>query len=188
MGILGSLFRRPSPNLGLNTPDHIYLESADVHVARGEEALHSGDLDKALIEFKYAVIADNEVGRQNPKALSHLKGPVLGPLNIKRTTKGQSLMARALEAQQRGDHSRAVKLATEAMGLCPMAEIPCYGLRGKSYVALSRFQEAVADLTIAIAYAPNVAEFYAARATAHEALADSESARRDREKTCTLLR
>jgi len=189
MGILASLFRRRPINSGLNTPEHIYLQSAQVHVSRGEEALRKGDLEKALLEFKYAVIADNIAGRQNPnpKALSHLKGPVLGPLNIKRTTKGQSLVERAVQAQQQGDHRRVVKLVTEAIDLCPIVAVPGYALRGKSYLALGKFKEAIADLTIALAYAPNLAEAYADRAKAHEALGDNESAGKDQEKARTIL-
>ena len=62
MSLWSKLFGRKPINAGLNRPERIYLESADVHVLRSEEALAQRDLEKALLEFKYAVIADNQAG------------------------------------------------------------------------------------------------------------------------------
>jgi len=188
MSLFSFLFKHRPINAGLNTPERIYLQSADTHASRGEEALASGDLEKALLEFKYSVIADSQACREpNARALVHLKGPVLGPLNIKRTTRGQSLVERSVRAQEKGKHAKAVRMLTQAIDLCPIAAVPAFGLRGKSYRVLGRFKEAICDLTIAVAYAPKLAEAYEERSMAYESLGDRESARRDREKVRSIL-
>ena len=181
MTLLRLLFGRRPINAGLNMPDRIYLQAADVHLARGQKALDCGDHEKALLEFKYAVIASNEAGRSNPTALAHLKGPVLGPLNIRRTTKAQSLLDEGTNAQGRGDHRLAVKLLTEAIDLCPVAAVPSFTLRGKSYLALGKHREAIEDLSIGLAYCPSMAEGYTQRALAYDAIGDKAAASRDRD-------
>jgi len=184
MRFLGlELGRRPI-NGGLNSAERIHLESAEVHVRRGEEAIERSDLETAVLEFKYAVIAEGK----NATALRHLRGSVLGPLNAKRTTRAQSLFERAHKAQSRGNHRHAVSLLTEAIDLCPIAAVPSFAFRGKSNLALGRYEEAAADFSIAISYAPNVAEAYAERAEAYEALGSGQAARQDREKARALMR
>ena len=57
----------------------------------------------------------------------------------------------------------------------------------KANLALGRVQDAIADLSIAIAYCPNLAEAYTERATAYDALGDKKAASADREKAKSVL-
>lgn len=196
MNPFSALFGPRRINAGLDTPDRLYMENSDTHVKRGEDALQRGDLERAVLEFKYAVIANNvgaiasanqeEVMLGPPIALEHLRGPTLGPLNAKRTTKAQALLDDGMTCFQNGRYEKAVRLFTKAINLCPMSACPSFCFRAKCYLELSRYREAIDDLTIALKYAPNNIEAYVDRARAYEALGDTDAAQRDRDKALEL--
>ena len=179
MGIFDKLFGEKKINAGLNTPDKIYLENAEVHFKRGEEALARNDLEKALLEFKYVVIAQP----QHVKALNYLRGERLGPLNVKRTTKAQSLFdegrAGSEKASTPDDYNKAVSLFTEAINLCPIAAVASFGFRGKAFLNLGKHKEAIDDFSIALQYTPKVAAYYFDRGQAYLKLGKKSEAKKD---------
>jgi tetratricopeptide (TPR) repeat protein len=169
-------------NAGLNRPDKIYMEDAETHFKRGEEALARNDLEKALLEFKYAVMARPE----HKGALSYLRGAKLGPLNIKRTTEGQSLFNEGRGSLERGDYKKAITLFNQAINLCPIAAVASFLFRGKAFLKSARYQEAIEDFSIALRYSPRVAEAYFERGQAYLKTGNNEAAKKDFEMAIQL--
>lgn len=184
LGVVSFAFKRRGEkiNAGLNTPEKIYLESAEVHYKRGEEALARNDLDKAILEFKYVIIAQP----QHEKALAHLRGKRLGPLNTKRTTRGVALFDEGEASLKRGDYNRAILLFTNAINVCPVAAVASFGFRGKALLMASKYKEAIDDFSIAVQYTPKVAEYYFNRGHAYLKLGKKSEARKDFKKTLEL--
>jgi len=187
MGIFNWLFKGKRINDGLNTPTKIYLESyglrgAEVHFKRGEEALARNDLEKALLEFKYAVIAHPE----HEGALRYLRGDRLGPLNVKRTTNAQSLFDEGMALLERKEYEKAISCFDKAINLCPIAAVASFFLRGKALLAAGRYQEAIDYLSIGLQYSPKVADGYYDRGQAYLKLGKKSEAKKDSEMAIEL--
>jgi len=187
MGIFGRLFKGKRINDGLNTPTKIYLESyglrgAEVHFKRGEEALARNDLEKALLEFKYAAMAHPE----HEGALRYLRGDRLGPLNVKRTTNAQSLFDEGMALLERKEYKKAISCFDKAINLCPIAAVASFCFRGKAFLAMGRYQEAIDDLSISLQYSPKVAEGYYDRGKAYIKLGKKSEAKKDFEMAIEL--
>jgi len=187
MGTSSWLFKEKKINDGLNTPTKIYLESygtrgAEVHFKRGEEALARNDLEKALLEFKYAMIAYPE----HKGALRYLRGEKLGPLNVKRTTSAQSLFNDGMALLDRKEYKKAISCFDKAINLCPIAAVASFCFRGKAFLATGRYQEAIDDLSISLKYSPNMAEGYFDRGQAYLKLGKKSEAKKDFEMVIEL--
>ena len=167
-------------NAGLNTPNKIYLENSEVHIKRGEEALARNDLEKSLLEFKYAVIYSSCKGHPpNERAVNYLRGEKLGPLNVKRTTKAQSLFDEGSASLEKRDYHNAITMFNKAINLCPIAAVPSFMFRGKALLMVGRYQEAIDDFSIALQYTPKVAEGYFDRGQAYHKIGNNAAARKD---------
>lgn len=187
MAIFNRLFKDKKINDGLNTPTKIYLESygargAEVHFKRGEEALARNDLEKALLEFKYAVIAHPE----HKGALRYLRGERLGPLNVKRTTNAQSLFDEGMALLERKEYEKAISCFDKAINLCPIAAVASFCFRGKAFLATGIYQEAIDDFSICLKYSPRVAEGYFDRGQAYLKLGKKSAAKKDLEMAIEL--
>ena len=187
MEIFNWLFKSKKINDGLNTPTNIYLESyglsgSEVHFKRGEEALARNDLEKALLEFKYAAIAHPE----HEGALKYLRGQRLGPLNVKRTTKAHSLFDEGEALLEKGYHKKAIFCFDKAINLCPIAAVSSFWSRGKAFLATGRYQEAVDDYSIGLQYSPKVTEGYFNRGQAYLKLGKKSEAKKDFEMALEL--
>lgn len=181
------IFREKKINAGLNKPDKIYLENSEVHIKRGEEALARNDLEKAVLEFKYAVIYGSCQGQPlNERAVNYLRGRKLGSLNAKRTTEAQSLFDQGRAYLERRDYNKAITLFDKAINLCPIAAVASFLFRGKAFLMVGRYQEAIDDLSIALQYAPKVAEAYFDRGQAYLKVGNSTAARKDFEMAVKL--
>lgn len=182
MGFFEGIFGEKKINAGLNRPDKTYMEDAEVHFKRGEETLARNDLEKALLEFKYAVMAQPE----HKGALSYLRGEKLGHLNVKRTTKGQSLFEEGKGSLERGDYKKAITLFNKAINLCPIAGVASFVFRGKAFLMAARYREAIEDFSIALQYSPRVAEAYFERGQAYLKIGNNETATKDFEMAIQL--
>ena len=167
-------------NAGLNTPNKIYLENSEVHIKRGEEALSRNDLEKALLEFKYAVVYSSCQGHPpNERAVNYLRGKKLGSLNVERTTNAQSLFDEGSASLEKRDYHKAITMFNKAINLCPIAAVPSFMFRGKALLMAGRYQEATDDFSIALQYTPKVAEGYFDRGQAYHKVGNSTAARKD---------
>lgn len=177
---MGFFEREQKINAGLNTPNKIYLENSKVHIKRGEEMLTRNDLERALLEFKYAVIYSSSQGQSpNERAVNYLRGEKLGSLNMKRTNEAQSLFDKGRACLERRDYNKAITLFSKAINLCPITAVPSFAFRGKALLMTNRNQEAIDDFSIVLQYAPNVAEGYFNRGQAYLKVGNSKAARKD---------
>lgn len=187
MGSLEKIFKKEKINAGLNIPDKIYLENSEVHIKRGEEALARNDLERAVLEFKYAVIYSSCQGQPpNERAVNYLRGRKLGSLNMKRTNEAQSLFDEGRACLERRDYNKAITLFNKAINLCPIAAVASFLFRGKAFLMAARYQEAIDDLSIALQYTPKVAEAYFDRGQAYLKVGNSTAARKDFEMAIKL--